>query len=227
MLIPLEKLLEGRKGGRKRRQRGNIGMTELVKRKRDKKRAKEQRRQAYLQKQKDDQQKKQDKLPSKLQKTPKPEKSKKKDPTQPTTTAKRKRARGGLAKKPPKTTVKPGGLKGPEPSDKVGAQLAHCVLAVKGQRQKTKKGKKPRKKISTRGAWNICRWSLTRHGYLKPPYKINQQLKNLKLTQKGARANTKHAMTEPDAPEKYAKFKKLFREIEADVVAGRGREYKR
>lgn len=216
MLIPLKKLLEGRKGARKRRQRGNVGMTELVKRKRDKQRAKEQRKQDYLSKQKK----------SKVAKTPKPEKPKKKDPTQPTRKAKRKAARGGLTKKPPKTIVKPGGLKGPEPSDKVGAQLAHCVIAVKGQRQKTIKGKKPRKKISTRGAWNICRWSLTRHGYLKPPYKINQQLKNLKLTQKGTQANTKHAMKEPDAPEKYAKFKKLFREIEADVVAGRGREYK-
>lgn len=200
MLIPLKKLLEGRKSKRKSRQRGNVGMTELVKRKQKKK--------------------------QKQQQTPKKQKPQKKDPTQPTTKAKRKMARGGLAKAPPKTKVKPGGLKGPEPADKVGAQLAHCVLALRGKSPTQVKGKKPRKKYDTRAAWNICRWSLTRYGYLKPPYKINQQLKNLKLTQKGSRANVKHA-SEKEGPEKYKRFKELFRGIEADVVVGRGREYKR
>jgi len=200
MLIPLKKLLEGRKGKRKSRQRGNVGMTELVKRKQKKK--------------------------QQQQKTPKPQKPQKKDAAQPTAKAKRKAARGGLAKAPPKTKVKPGGLKGPEPSDKVGAQLAHCVVALKGRSPTQVKGKKPRKKYDARAAWNICRWSLTRHGYLKPPYKINQQLKNLKPSQKGTRANMKHAM-EKEGPEKLKRFKDLFRGIEADVVAGRGREYKR
>ena len=93
MLIPLEKLLEGRKGARKRRQTGNVGMTELVKRKREK----EKRKQEYLQKQK---------------KTPKAEKPKKKDATQPIGRTKRKQARGGLKKKAPSMKPRAGGLKG-------------------------------------------------------------------------------------------------------------------
>jgi hypothetical protein len=122
----------------------------------------------------------------------------------------KKRAGGGQAKKPPKQLPKPGGSKEKAKVDRVPAQLAHCVVAVQGS--KGKGGKKH----STRAAWNICRWSLTRYGYLKPPYKKGAQLKNVRATQKGVRRTMKHAM-EPEAPGKYKRFKDLFREIEPTV----------
>jgi len=128
----------------------------------------------------------------------------------------RKAARGGLTKKPPKQKPKPGGSQAKAAVDKVPAQLAHCVLAVRGGQPKHAK-KAGRKKYDTRAAWNICRWSLTRYGYLKPPYKINARLASLRQTQKGSRATMKHAM-EKEGPAKYKRFKDLFRQIEPDVV---------
>jgi hypothetical protein len=122
----------------------------------------------------------------------------------------RKRARGGLAKKVPKQKPRPGGLKGKAKVDQVPAQLQHCVLAVRGGRGRSGKKK------STRAAWNICRWALTRHGYMKPPYKKNAKLGSIRQTQKGSRATMRHAM-EKDGPSKYKRFRDLFREIEPTV----------
>lgn len=136
--------------------------------------------------------------------TPKPKKPKAK-----------KRAMGGLSKKPPKQKQKPGGSQAKAKVDQVPAQLAHCVVAVKDGRPSTPGGKR-RPKKSVRAAWNICRWSLTRYGYLKPPYKKNAQLKNVRPTQKGVRRTMKHAM-EKDGPAKYKRFKDLFRDIEPTV----------
>jgi hypothetical protein len=127
----------------------------------------------------------------------------------------KKRAGGGLSKKPPKQQMKPGGSKAKAKVDQIPAQLAHCVLAVRGGKP-SKKGGKPQKKYGTRAAWNICRWSLTRHGYLKPPYKKGGQVSSLRRTQKGARASMKHAM-EKEGPTKYKRFKDLFRDIEPTV----------
>lgn len=128
---------------------------------------------------------------------------------------KRKAARGGLRKKPPKQKPKPGGSKAKAKVDQVPAQLMHCVNAVKDGRPSTPGGKK-RPKKSVRAAWNICRWSLTRNRYLKPPYKKNAKLSSLRQTQKGVRATMKHAM-EKEAPAKYKRFKDLFRDIEPTV----------
>jgi hypothetical protein len=128
---------------------------------------------------------------------------------------KRKAARGGLSKKPPQQKPRPGGSQAKAKVDRVPAQLMHCVNAVKAGRP-SKPGGKPQKKHSVRAAWNICRWSLTRHGYLKPPYKKNAKLSSLRQTQKGSRASMKHAM-EPEAPAKYKRFKDLFRDIEPTV----------
>lgn len=122
----------------------------------------------------------------------------------------KKRSSGGLRKKPPMQKPRPGGLKGKAKVDKVPAQLQHCVLAVR----KGRKGGKGRK--STRAAWNICRWSLTRHGYMKGPYKKGGKITSLRQTQKGSRRTMKHAM-EKDAPAKYKRFRDLFREIEPTV----------
>lgn len=100
--------------------------------------------------------------------------------------------------------------------DKVNAQLAHCMLALKHKRGK-----------SAKAAWNICRWSLTRHGYLKPPYKEGGKIKDgaAKPTQKGVRRAMQHAREKhplgggiKGSPhEKYQKFKKMFKSIEKKV----------
>jgi len=129
-----------------------------------------------------------------------------------------KRPGGGLRKKPPKQKPRPGGGAQDKPKvDRVPAQLAHCVLAVRGTGPSKKKaGGKRQKKYNTRAAWNICRWSLTRHGYLKPPYKKNAKMTAIRQTQKGARRTMKHAM-EKEGPAKYKRFKDLFREIEPTV----------
>jgi len=152
--------------------------------------------------------------PAELQK--KIEKQKKKAAGQkPPKRKAKKRAAGGLGKKPPKQKPKPGGSQAKPKVDQVPAQLAHCILAVKGGRP-SKKGGKPQKKYSTRAAWNICRWSLTRYGFLKPPYKMGGQLSSLRQTQRGVRATMKHAM-EKDGPTKYKRFKNIFRDIEPTV----------
>jgi len=152
--------------------------------------------------------------PAELKKKIEKKKEKKADVKPPKRKAK-KAARGGLRKKPPKQKPKPGGIKAKAKVDQVPAQLQHCVLAVRGGKP-SKKGGKPQKKHSTRAAWNICRWALTRYGYLKPPYKKGAKLSSVRQTQKGVRRTMKHAM-EPEAPAKYKRFKDLFREIEPTV----------
>jgi len=121
----------------------------------------------------------------------------------------RQAPRGGLRRKPPRQQQKPGGSKAAAKVDRVPAQLAHCIVAVKD-------GKNGGKKKSVRAAWNICRWAMTRNGYLKPPYKKGGQVSSIRQTQKGARRTMKHAM-EKEAPAKYKRFKDLFRDIEKTV----------
>lgn len=102
-------------------------------------------------------------------------------------------------------------------SDKAGqvnAQLAHCMLALKNKRGK-----------STRGSWNICRASLTKHGYLKGPYREAGKLSDVKPTQKGVRRAMQHAFEKRPLnggikgtpAEKFKKFRKMFKDIEPTV----------
>lgn len=113
------------------------------------------------------------------------------------------------------------GTRGPTPFeqnkakvDKIPAQLAHCMLAIRFKRKK-----------STRAAWNICRWSLTRNGYMKPPYSENGKIRNVKQTQKGARRSMSHAMekgplnggVKGTAANKYMKFQRMFKAISKTV----------
>ena len=109
--------------------------------------------------------------------------------------------------------------KGKAAVDMVPAQVAHCIMAVQ-------KGGK-----SARAAWNICRWSLTKHGYLKGPYRANTKLpKATRQTQKGVRRTFQHSMEKKPlgggvpgtGATKYAKFKKMFRSLEPDLVPKRG-----
>lgn len=153
--------------------------------------------------------------PAELKKKLEKQRKKKAGAPKPKKPKRKKRGGGGLRKKPPKQKPKPGGSTAKAKVDQVPAQLMHCVLAVRGGRP-SKKGGKPQKKHSTRAAWNICRWSLTRYGYLKPPYKKNAKLSSLRRTQKGSRATMRHAM-EKEGPAKYKRFKDLFRDIEPTV----------
>ncbi len=82
----------------------------------------------------------------------------------------------------------------PGSMDEVPSQLRHCVVAVKGERGK-----------SATAAWRICRANLVKTGYMKstaggPPDKAN-----MRMTQKGTRANMRHSM-EKDVDKKNAKF---------------------
>ncbi len=91
-------------------------------------------------------------------------------------------------------------------SDKVGAQLRHCMVAVAKKYGGGKDGAK--------AAWNICRWSLTKYGYMKKAYRKDAKPtpSRLRVTQKGSRANMRHAM-EPGTDKKNKKFKALFKYV--------------
>jgi len=91
-----------------------------------------------------------------------------------------------------------------EKSKKLPSTVKHCVVAV------MKRGK------DVRAAWNICRSSLTKQGYLKPPYKVSGKVSDVRMTQKGSRRAMKHSM-EKDGPRKNDDFKKAFRKIEPTV----------
>lgn len=105
-------------------------------------------------------------------------------------------------------------------ADHVPAQIAHCMLALTKKRGK-----------STKAAWNICRWAMTKYGYLKGPYRVNTKLpKATKQTQKGTRRSFQHGMEKGPLNKgvagtgttKYRKFKSVFRSIEKDVTPKKG-----
>lgn len=104
-----------------------------------------------------------------------------------------------------------------EPSlSTVPSQIAHCMMAVHLKRGKSK-----------RAAWNICRWAMTKYGYLKGPYRINDKLpKTTAPTAKGARRNFQHGMekgplnrgVKGNGPSKFKKFLRLFKDLEPKIV---------
>jgi hypothetical protein len=90
--------------------------------------------------------------------------------------------------------------------EKLPATLTHCMLAVR------KKGHK------TMATWNICRAHLTRHGYLKGPYKEGDKVSSVRQTAKGAKRSMYHAMEKGGVgPQKYAAFQKMFGDIAKKV----------
>lgn len=104
---------------------------------------------------------------------------------------------------------------GDKKADKVPAQLSHCMLALKHKRGK-----------SVRASWNICRWSLTKHGYLKGPYKKDGKIPEAtKQTAKGTRRTFQHAGEKKplgggvtgSPSSKYNRFVKMFKAIEKTV----------
>lgn len=95
-------------------------------------------------------------------------------------------------------------------ADSVPSQLRHCMVAVAKKQGGGERG--------ARAAWNICRWHLTRSGYMKKPYRRDAKAtpSRLKMTQKGVRASMKHSK-EPDVDKKNKEFHRLFRSIEKYV----------
>lgn len=106
--------------------------------------------------------------------------------------------------------------KGVPPSiRKVPAQLAHCMMALHAKRGKSKDA-----------AWNICRWSLQKNGYLKTYRKNAKMPKATAQTQKGSRRTMQHAMEKKplgggvpgDGPQKFKKFVKMFSDFESEMM---------
>ncbi len=99
-------------------------------------------------------------------------------------------------------------------ADGINAQVAHCMLALHYKRGK-----------DSRAAWNICRASLTKTGYLKPPYREDGKAKDVRATQKGSKRAMQHAFEKHPLnggirgtpAEKFSKFRTLFRDIEPTV----------
>lgn len=105
---------------------------------------------------------------------------------------------------------KPPGLKD------VPAQIAHCMMALHVKRGKSKEA-----------AWNICRWAMTKHGYLKGPYRKNGKLpKTTEPTGKGARRNMQHSMEKGplgkgvsgNGSAKFNRFTRMFRDLEPKMI---------
>lgn len=125
--------------------------------------------------------------------------------------AKRQARRAAIRKK--KEPPKPPGL------NQVPGQIAHCMMALHVKRGKTKKA-----------AWNICRWAMTKYGYLKGPYRANTKLpKAVKMTGKGVRRSFQHGMEKKPlgggvpgtGASKYQKFVKMFGSLEKKIILKR------
>lgn len=105
---------------------------------------------------------------------------------------------------------KPAGL------SQVPAQIAHCMMAVHV------KGKK-----SKAAAWNICRWAMTKYGYLKGPYRVNTKMpKAVIQTGKGTRRSFQHGTEKKplngglpgNGTSKFRKFVRLFKSLEPKLL---------
>jgi hypothetical protein len=104
----------------------------------------------------------------------------------------------------------------------IPAQIAHCMMAVHKKRGKSKEA-----------AWNICRWAMTKYGYLKGPYRRSTKLqKAVKQTPKGVRRSFQHGMEKHPlggglpgtGVSKYNRFIKMFKDVENDFLLKKDRK---
>jgi hypothetical protein len=111
-----------------------------------------------------------------------------------------------------KTGEKPIGLAS------VPSQISHCMMALHVKRGKSKEA-----------AWNICRWAMTKYGYLQGPYRKNTKLpKATAVTPKGSRRNMQHSMEKHPlgggvrgtGDAKFKRFMRMFKSLEPDIVRG-------
>lgn len=105
--------------------------------------------------------------------------------------------------------------------DQVPAQIAHCMMALHVKRGKSKEA-----------AWNICRWAMTKYGYLKGPYRKNTKLPKATVqTGKGSTRSFQHGMEKGPlnrgvpgtGTSKFKKFTRMFRDLEPNLVPKRRR----
>jgi len=109
-----------------------------------------------------------------------------------------------------KTVSKPVGVAS------IPAQISHCMMALHVKRGKSKQA-----------AWNICRWAMTKYGYLQGPYRRNTKLPKATVTTgKGSRRNMQHAMEKNPlnggvrgtGDAKFKRFVRMFKSLEPDIV---------
>jgi len=113
-------------------------------------------------------------------------------------------------KQPPKGVDKSVGKSKKATIDQIPAQLGHCMLALRYKRKKT-----------DMAAWNICRWSLRKHGYHKT-YRKDAGPHTVKQTQKGSQRSFQHGMEKKPlnkgldrpASQKYKILKKMMGRLE-------------
>jgi hypothetical protein len=100
--------------------------------------------------------------------------------------------------------------------DGIPAQIAHCMMALHVKRKK-----------SRNAAWNICRWAMTKHGYLKGPYRVNTKLpKAVTQTGKGTKRSFQHGMEKAPldggvagtGTTKFKKFVTMFKTLEPTLL---------
>lgn len=100
-----------------------------------------------------------------------------------------------------------------KPADRdknVGALIRHCMVAL-AREKKNKFGG-----FTSQGAhaaWNVCRWAMTKYGFMKGPYRKDAEptADTMKMTQKGSQRDMKHAQgrgPRHKTPEQIAKAKK-------------------
>jgi DNA/RNA endonuclease G (NUC1) len=104
------------------------------------------------------------------------------------------------------------------PHDKVPAQLAHVMMALRY---------KAKRRFDDMGAWNVARWSLRRHGYLKN-YKKDAKLSASAVAQtaKGFKRSAEHAAEKKplnrgvagDHASKYHRFAKMMKRLAPRVT---------
>lgn len=118
-----------------------------------------------------------------------------------------------------------------KPADRaknVGALIRHCMVAL-AREKKNKFGGFTSK--GAKAAWNVCRWAMTKYGFMKGPYRKDAPptKANTKMTQKGSKRNMKHAqgacpryqntperkaLAKKELPLKQRLFKRLFKYID-------------
>jgi hypothetical protein len=99
-----------------------------------------------------------------------------------------------------KSSMVPGqkGFEGPW--QHVPSQTRHCVVAV------MKRGK------TATDAWRICRWAMKKHGFMKSDDPGEPSKENMRMTQRGVRAQPRHTF-EKGGKAKHDQFAKSIGKI--------------
>jgi hypothetical protein len=114
------------------------------------------------------------------------------------------------------SAAKKSGVEKKQGLNTIPAQIAHCMMALHVKRKKSKEA-----------AWNICRWAMTKYGYLSGPYRVNTKMpKAVKQTGKGSRRSFQHGMEKKplnggvpgNGGTKFARFVTMFKTLEPKIL---------